>query len=346
MGFEQQLIFLFSALGGINGILLSGYFFLRKKSEGISAVLLGGLLLMLSIRTIKSVFHHFNSHLFEAFVQFGLGACFLIGPLLFLYVKSVIKDEYKWKWTEWLHIIPYALIALFFSIKYSYYEDRRVWSYFIDIIYKQWFIYIFLSAFIMRKVWMKIYAREKLKDYEVWLLYVFIGTLIVYIAFETVSYTSYIVGALSFTFLLFISILLLVFNRRNRSRINTSDEKYAKSNLDQETINTYTGKLDDLIALEKPYLDSSLTLQKLSKKLNLTSKDLSQIINQSTGKNYSQFIAKLRIEEAKRMLKSGDFNHYKISAIAYESGFNSLSSFNHHFKKIVGIQAVEYKKQL
>ena len=84
---------------------------------------------------------------------------------------------------------------------------------------------------------------------------------------------------------------------------------------------------------------------KLSKQLGLKSKDLSQVINQSTGENYSLFISKLRIEEAKRLLSLPEYKHYKIAAIAYDSGFNSLSSFNTSFAKLVGMSASEFRKQ-
>ena len=86
MSLQQQLIFLFSALGAINGFIVSGYFLLKRTEKRLSDYFLGGLLLMLSIRIIKSVFLFFNRELFEVFIQFGLTACFLIGPFLFLYV--------------------------------------------------------------------------------------------------------------------------------------------------------------------------------------------------------------------------------------------------------------------
>ncbi|MEL6864456.1 MAG: AraC family transcriptional regulator, partial [Bacteroidota bacterium] len=105
MSIAQQLIFLFSALGAINGFLLS-LFFLRKGSQQHSNYFLGGLLLMLSIRIIKSVFFHFNPHLVQWFIQFGLLACMLIGPFLYLYVKSITAPDEgsvrKW----WWHILP------------------------------------------------------------------------------------------------------------------------------------------------------------------------------------------------------------------------------------------------
>ena len=69
MSLQQQLIFLFSALGAINGFMVSGYFLLAKTDKRLSDYFLGGLLLMLSIRIIKSVFLFFNKGLFELFIH-------------------------------------------------------------------------------------------------------------------------------------------------------------------------------------------------------------------------------------------------------------------------------------
>jgi len=105
MNLEQQLILMFSALGAINGFVLSGYFLFFNKEKSLSNYFLGGLLLVLSIRIIKSVFFYFNPNLFEVFIQFGLGAAFLIGPFLFLYVVSIIKKEYNLRRIWWVHIV-------------------------------------------------------------------------------------------------------------------------------------------------------------------------------------------------------------------------------------------------
>lgn len=347
MSLEQQLIFLFSALGAINGFIVSGYFLFKRVEKRLSDYFLGGLLLMLSIRIIKSVFLFFNHGLFEWFIQFGLTACFLIGPFLFLYVKSMTKPDENIQKRWWWHIVPYVFIIFAFRFYYNYYDNKWLWRWFIELIYKQWMLYIFASAYLLIPIFKKVRDRKtKLIDEEFWLLNIFFGTSVVWLAYETSSYTSYIVGALSFTFLLYISILLWVYKRSNKTISTDPPIKYANSNLDVIEIAAHMQKINQYIEQQKPYLDPDLTLVKLSQQLGISRKELSQTINQSEGKNYSSYIAKLRIEEAKRLLALPQYSNYKISAIAYESGFNSLSSFNTYFKKIVGKTAQEYRKSL
>lgn len=345
MSVNDQLIFLLSALGGMNGLLLSGYFLVVKKEKRTSDYFLGGLILMLSIRTIKSAFLYFNNHLFEFFIEAGLAACFLIGPFLYLYTKSLIRPSESLRRNWWWHIIPYILIITVFGSFFSYYQDRVLWQSFGRIIiYKQWMIYILLSGVLLRPLFKKIWQKEKLEDHEFWLMNVFTGTFIVWLAYETTAYTSYIVGALSFSFLIYTSILLWIFKRAKKQIAVDEPKRYANSSLTDQQIMAYKRKLEQYIVNEKPYLDPNLKLDTLSSQIGMSSKELSQVINQSFDQNYSQYIAALRIEEAKKLLSSEKYDHNKIAAIAYESGFNSLSSFNTYFRKLVGMTAKEYRK--
>ncbi|MGH1335659.1 MAG: helix-turn-helix domain-containing protein [Aureispira sp.] len=345
MSLEQQLIFLFSALGAINGFMVSGYFLLAKREKRLSDYFLGGLLLMLSIRIIKSVFLFFNKGLFEVFIQGGLTACFLIGPFLFLYVKSMIQPSPALKKYWWAHILPYFLLISYCSFFHSYYDNRDFWRWFIPIIYKQWFLYILLAGYSLRSLFSKLGQRQRLEEEEFWLLNIFSGTTIIWCAYEFSRYTSYIVGALSFTFLGYISLLLWLYKKSNKKVAKDLPLKYANSTLDQRTVEEYLQQIETYLEKEKAYLNPELTLVKLSEQLGLTRKDISQVINQSRGQNYSNYIAQLRVEEAQRLLQDTTYDHYKIAAIAYESGFNSLSSFNNHFKKVVGETAISYRKR-
>lgn len=344
MDLEQQMIFLFSALGGANGLLLSGYFLLVKSDKRLSDYFLGALILMLSIRTIKSVFLHFNGHLFEPFIQVGLAACFLIGPFLYLYIKSLTDPDTQLKRRWWWHILPYLVAILLFGYFFSYYDQRPRWRWFIEIIYKQWLLYILLSAYLLRSVFLKIGRRKKIETHEFWAINIWGGTFGVWLAYETSYYTSYIVGALSFSFIIYTTALLWIFKRTKKEIANDPPLRYGSSSLTDEDILAYKDQLDQFIRQEKPFLDPNLKLDTLSDQLGISSKVLSQVINQSFGMNYSQYIADLRVEESKKLLHSAEHAHFKISAIAYESGFNSLSSFNTYFKRIVGMTAKEYRE--
>ncbi|MGD8779678.1 MAG: helix-turn-helix domain-containing protein [Ignavibacteria bacterium] len=123
-------------------------------------------------------------------------------------------------------------------------------------------------------------------------------------------------------------------------------DKYKKSGLTDEAAANYTAQLLKIMEKEKPYLNPNLTLYELSKMLNISPHNLSEIINTRLNQNYYDFVNKYRVEEFKSNLLKEDLKNFKILVIAFESGFKSKSSFNSVFKKITGITPSEYKNRL
>nr|WP_315034350.1 helix-turn-helix domain-containing protein [uncultured Chryseobacterium sp.] len=103
-------------------------------------------------------------------------------------------------------------------------------------------------------------------------------------------------------------------------------------------------KLLNFMETDQPYLDEELSLQKLSLLLDVSTHQLSQVINQNINTNFYQFVNSYRIEEVKKKLKNPKFEKYSILGIAFESGFNSKSTFNKIFKEQTGLTPSEYKK--
>jgi len=103
-------------------------------------------------------------------------------------------------------------------------------------------------------------------------------------------------------------------------------------------------RLHELLTREELYLDTELSLAKLAKMINLSSHQLSYVINHGFNQNFYGIINKFRVEKAKMLLADRELNKYSIIGIAYESGFNSKTSFNTIFKKMTGQTPSEFKK--
>lgn len=110
-------------------------------------------------------------------------------------------------------------------------------------------------------------------------------------------------------------------------------EKYKNSNLSDEQKGQYIARIFTFTETEKPYLNAELTVQDLSKQLNISRHHLTEILNNDIGKNFFTFINEYRIKEVQRRLLDEKFEHLTIVAIAYDSGFNSKSTFNSIFKQ-------------
>ena len=83
---------------------------------------------------------------------------------------------------------------------------------------------------------------------------------------------------------------------------------------------------------QKPYLDPDLTLARLSRKMGVPSKSLSETINLTTGENVSRFINKARITAAQEAMLKGE----TVTNAMLLSGFNTKSNFNREFLRVVG----------
>jgi AraC-like DNA-binding protein len=95
-------------------------------------------------------------------------------------------------------------------------------------------------------------------------------------------------------------------------------------------------KLLHLMAGERPWLEPELTLTELAQRLRTHPALLSKVINAGCGQNFNDFVNTYRVQEAQRKLADPRFGHYSLVGVALESGFNSKSTFNRVFKKLLG----------
>lgn len=118
-------------------------------------------------------------------------------------------------------------------------------------------------------------------------------------------------------------------------------KKYEKSRLKAYEIEKIKLAIDDELIVNKAYLNPDLSLQKLSNQLNITSHNISQVFNLSYQSNFKDYVNKLRCKHAVELLQDSNDKH--IIEIAYESGFNSKTSFYRAFNKNYNVNPTEYK---
>lgn len=336
---SEQFLFFFSALGAFNGLLLSIYFAIHAKKKIFTNYFLSLLLLVLSIRIIKSVFFYFNPQLANIFIQIGLSACLLIGPFLYLYLKSYAEEK-EVNWAK--HVIPYVAVISILGFFYPYVENRALWgNWIVKAIYAQWFVYIILSIKSLQPIIRKIKNRESLRKIDIWVMSIYVGISLIWLAYTTSDFTSYIVGALSFTFILYVIVLLLIFRNSYETGFFQEKERYKNKEIDQDTLAIIGQKLPIIIEKEL-YLNPNFTLEEAAKELKVTKHLLSQYVNEILGKSFSNLVKEYRVEKAKKLLETE--KNYTIESLGYDSGFSSKSTFFTAFKKTTGLTPAEYQK--
>ncbi|WP_269533790.1 AraC family transcriptional regulator [Chitinimonas sp. BJYL2] len=338
---SSQLLFLFSALGSINGIFLALYLFTRR-SQRLTNSLLGGLLLAIGVRTGKSTFYYFYPDIAVEFLQIGMSACLLIGPLTYLYVQCHLADiGQKALGTAWRWHLLVSLLVIGIGITFPYSRYPHIWHHVLSGIHVYWAFYLLLAGkqlWQARPVWI---GNEHGSSRQVILLLsVYFSSCLILIAYATTQLTSYIVGALSFTFSIHLTILTFLFQKEVQIEA-TRKEKYQNRKLADADVQSLLESLNQTMRDQQLYLNPNLTLALLAKKVGALQTTVSQVINENLGKSFNLYINEFRIQYAQKLLAHE--SHLTMELVAERSGFNSNSTFFAAFKKITGQTPASYR---
>lgn len=368
-------------LGGLQAFIL--VFLLIKKKGNDSAnktlailvFLLGASSLMYSFNTVE--FYLQNPH----FIRADWGIPLLFGPLIYFYTKNLINKEEHEKQVI-LHFLPYTLnlLILFpFFIRSAEYKIQ-ILNYFTSSItdgtdyylYYNYFLKIIISVI---SIW---YARKSLNivyhhrdnllneysNTEIirldWLREFLYCFLVASVVFVTVSLLSYGDRYPRFDYnifyylILFVLIYIISYKALSQPQIiNFEQFKLVKKEISKPVLSKESLQSSEKAALlktfmvtNKPYLDGELTASVLAKMLDISRHELSDLLNNHIHQKFYDFINGYRVVEFKSRLDDIENEHLTLLAIAYDSGFNSKTTFNTIFKKVTGSTPSQYKKRL
>ncbi len=91
------------------------------------------------------------------------------------------------------------------------------------------------------------------------------------------------------------------------------------------------------------HAQDDLSLAAVAQAVNMSASYFSEKFKEITGINFVTYVARTRIEKARHLLHNPKL---RISEIAYEVGFQSLSQFNRAFKSVTGKAPSEYRRSL
>lgn len=343
---SRELLFFFSALGAFNGILLGLYFLFFIRPKQLTTYLLGGLILALSIRIGKSVLYHFNPDLGPIYLQIGLSACALIGPLLLMYLRSSLYPEtdqdgwWRWHLGAWLGLL---IIGGFF---FSFSSHRSLWDYFfIQFIYLQWLVYLSLSGALLWYWWNdQRSVRKGWTKHAIWTLSMYLGIVLVWIAYWFCGFFNYIMGPILFSLILYFQLLLFLLGRGRSNRLLQDPVKYQNRKIATSEAESLISQLERLMQEQQLYQNPNLKLRDLANQLALPTARLSQLLNDNLGKSFTRYVNEYRVKAAKELLQAK--SPFSLEAIAENCGYNSKSTFYAAFKKISGTTPAKYRESL
>ena len=93
----------------------------------------------------------------------------------------------------------------------------------------------------------------------------------------------------------------------------------------------------------RDHSDDELSLAVVAQIVNMSATYFSEKFKEMTGINFVEYVARTRVEKARNLLLNPN---RRVSEVAFEVGFQSLSQFNRTFRKIVGEAPRDYRAKL
>jgi AraC-like DNA-binding protein len=124
-----------------------------------------------------------------------------------------------------------------------------------------------------------------------------------------------------------------------------NNEVDARLLMQPEEIEMAIKKLDQLMQQDERYLDTALSLRTLADEAGLHPNKLSWMLNDQVGVSFNDYVNNFRLECFKQKSLDPANKNFTLLGLAFESGFNSKSTFNDYFKKKTGITPRKWLKK-
>lgn len=291
----------------------------------------------------------------------GVTASLTLLPLTFFWLRALLVKELELSPATALHFLPAIctlLLMVFFGkipadpaippelYNNHLFQTSRTFRISSLITFFQTVVYVCWISIIAYPVIINATKEKKSNLYAALLLALFmVSSIVVYIDHYLGSGTFTLIMQSRMT--IFIGLILVASFRYpfvlNIIKLEAYREEYTNSRISSIESDLILTQLEDLMKYDKIYQDSTLKIHKLAKKLNIPAYQLSEIINVKIGMNFPQYLKKQRVEAAKILIQERQDD--KLVSIAFDCGFNSLSSFNDSFKTITGLTPSQYRSQ-
>ncbi|HLP64307.1 helix-turn-helix domain-containing protein [Flavobacterium sp.] len=372
MEITKSIFNFFMIAGVIQGFLFIFITSFGKRSREKSLVFLNLVVLFLSLNNLQialidNVFTASNFFVRNLLIPFYV----LIVPSFYLFLIHYLKIEKKitsfFYWT--IVLFSLEILARLLLLPHYYNQDKNSiiarYAQIEEIVNAVYSLFIFAKAIELLFKRSHLYQNILRYDDMKWLKnFSFFGSLLLLLwvlaivlnldAFLNPKIVIYYPLRLFSSFLLYwigYQGFFRYYLTSERIEIRSVIEQASSKNKQVKSFEENTKKIEKFNQIENYitesdcYLDPNLSLKSLSEELNISVSLLSQIINQGSQYNFSDYINQFRVNKAKEFLKDKSFENYTIESIGLECGFNSKSTFYAAFKKFTSLTPIAFRNQ-
>jgi AraC-like DNA-binding protein len=354
-------------IGAVQGFVLSSLLYCSRKNARANRWL-AGLVFVLSLAGLGLVL---------SYAGFKDGAPWLyyipflmqmaLGPLLYFYVRSLLFPERRFARTDWLHLVPvlldlrYSVVLALFRFGLIPRSTAQAWfgfsTNYTDALAWAWFvIYLWLTHGLVRRFrqqarsmpqadvqlgWLSRLIKAFFLLTLIWAFYVIVEfappeqsweyweDYLIYVPLSVLTYWLGFAGYLKPEIIRIISPAVPTKAAVGIDFTPEETEEYAR-------------RLQQAMEVRLLYLDPALSLASLSAQVGLPPKTVSAVLNQHLQKSFNEFVNAFRVEEVKKRLREPAHRHLTISGIAFDSGFNSVATFQRTFRQVTGMSPKQF----
>jgi len=315
-------------------ILLFAYlFFLPSMQKTVSAKVASAVVLV-GLSLLQMAHYLFFSEGAEPLSTRSYCSLLMLLPIAFFFFgREVLFLGANRSWLDVLHLIPF-LVCLFMPLEFV-----PSIAFLIGTAYTFWFV----------KLIYKLRNQHARFKFEIFFFGMF--ALMAFAALLlglSLSFIDHAVFYLAYANFISIAILLivtalLIFPELLNDILLIAELAYAKSKLTGIDSDQKVVDLEKLMTYEKYYENEDLNLSSLAAALELSSHQLSELINTEYGYGFPRFVREHRVRAAKSLLISEPSS--SVLSISMMTGFKSQSNFYTAFKEITGESPGNYRSK-
>jgi len=299
---------------------------------------------------------------------------YLIPPLAYLYVKSVLTNKNKWHWKDAVHLLPFLFIVINYIPLYTLELENKeaVVKLVIENFNNN---YNIQDGFFSEKIqflrpiqsvayvvlqWKIIYSFERNEKVSYFnehtmLIINWLKKFTFAITFTILTFLIFVIGVIfsiyvkhdinDIVFYASVPVALSLFYLSSYLILNPNIFlglpyiDYNKNNitvevLDKAKYQEEIAAIESYFVTNKPYLKQGFSINELSQAVGLPAKLVSFLINNHFDKNFNEFVNSYRIDYVTDCIKAGNLNNYTLYALATQAGFSNKTSFTNAFKNV------------
>ena len=365
----QDFLFTLILLGSIQGVIVCGLL-LFSRGRLLPNRLLTAIIGAITLPGFHLYFHYKGVYEINEFTRFihdimPMVVFMPIGPLIYFYVRSLINPGTRLNNKVWIHFLPVIIdlvpkiagLILHFSFWLGYPISSRAEYRALDDLYNQfadiprWIAITVYLIFAIRYLqansdkihpasqkinsWLRLFTGLFAGFQLIWLLYL--------IPYIIPAWSDQLLKAVNW-FPIYIPMTILVYWLGIQGYLTSLKLTIPKKLNHGDWVQGAWQRLSNSMERDHLYLDPELSVGKVADHTGLSTRQISELLNQYRFTNFNAFINHYRVEEFKSRLTSPMANQFTMAGLAMKCGFNSPATFNRIFKQYTGMVPSAFQK--